>query len=155
MATYSELLKDPRWQKRRLEVLDRDKFECQLCLDSLRTLHIHHKTYNKNGAPWDVPSSELITYCEECHRLVEFIKTKRKEVDEFLYKGIDLNSGFYIGWRRNPVVAFINTHPVHRGLTVFIMEGSTRKYSEVPLTISVSRLNSIHNAIKRLSDGSY
>ena len=30
---YSEKLKDPRWQKKRLEILERDNFRCQYCGD--------------------------------------------------------------------------------------------------------------------------
>ena len=42
---YYEKFKDPRWQKKRLEVLQRDEFMCQICLDTSSTLHIHHRRY--------------------------------------------------------------------------------------------------------------
>lgn len=70
--TYKEKLLDPRWQKKRLEILDRDNFTCQCCGDKTKTLNIHHKSYYNN--PWDVISSELITYCVDCHILMEYIK---------------------------------------------------------------------------------
>jgi hypothetical protein len=38
--TYSEKLKDPRWQKKRLEVMKRDDFKCKLCNDETTTLQI-------------------------------------------------------------------------------------------------------------------
>lgn len=63
---YAEKLKDPRWQKRRLEVLGRDEFTCQHCFDSESTLHVHHRAYG-NGDPWDVPDCYLVTLCAECH----------------------------------------------------------------------------------------
>jgi len=69
--TYAEKLKDPRWQKKRLKVLNRDEFTCQCCGDSKSTLHVHHFLYEKN--PWDVEDHALITICEKCHQF-EHIK---------------------------------------------------------------------------------
>ena len=65
--SYSKKLKDPRWQKRRLDILSRDKFTCKLCLTETETLHVHHKRYIKGGEPWDAPDSALVTLCETCH----------------------------------------------------------------------------------------
>jgi hypothetical protein len=67
---YSDLLKDPRWQKKRLEIMKRDKFTCQLCTDTKSTLHIHHKEYIKGKDPWDYSDNILITLCEFCHNLI-------------------------------------------------------------------------------------
>lgn len=69
MSSYSEKLKDPRWQKLRLQVMERDGFACQLCFSTEKTLHIHHLTYRRN--PWQSELSELITLCEDCHAQVE------------------------------------------------------------------------------------
>lgn len=69
--TYKEKLLDPRWQRRRLEVLERDEFTCQYCESTTKTLHIHHFTYAKSGNPWDVDHSALITLCEDCHYVEE------------------------------------------------------------------------------------
>lgn len=66
--TYSEKLKHPKWQKKRLEILQRDKFKCKLCFDTETELHIHHSKYTKE--PWDAPSKDLITYCKHCHLLI-------------------------------------------------------------------------------------
>ncbi len=63
--SYSELLKDPRWQKKRLEVLNSDDFQCQWCGDKETTLHVHHFVYK--GKPWEVELGDLATICEECH----------------------------------------------------------------------------------------
>lgn len=65
--TYSELLKDPRWQRKRLEILNRDEFRCQACMDSESTLHVHHKHYVKGRLPWEYEEFELVTLCESCH----------------------------------------------------------------------------------------
>jgi hypothetical protein len=69
--TYSEKLKDPRWQKRRLEVMDRDKFTCRKCNEATKTLNVHHRYYRKGAAPWEYPIEALITLCEPCHKEVE------------------------------------------------------------------------------------
>lgn len=67
--TYQEKLLDPRWQRRRLEILNRDEFTCKCCKNRESTLHIHHLVYNVNGNPWDVDDAGLITLCEDCHHL--------------------------------------------------------------------------------------
>ena len=72
--TYSEKLKDPRWQKKRLEVLSRDEWKCQECGEKERTLHVHHKTYVYGKAPWDYNSNNLLTLCEDCHHDEDFHK---------------------------------------------------------------------------------
>jgi hypothetical protein len=62
---YSEKLRDPRWQRKRLEVMQRDKFTCLACGDKASTLNVHHKQYH--GDPWDAPMPSLETLCEACH----------------------------------------------------------------------------------------
>jgi 5-methylcytosine-specific restriction endonuclease McrA len=63
--TYSEKLKDPRWQRKRLRVFDRAKWKCEKCGDSKTELHVHHTKYS--GNPWDVPLSKLQCLCSKCH----------------------------------------------------------------------------------------
>lgn len=73
--SYSEKLKDPRWQKKRLEILGRDNFTCKSCGSQENTLHVHHFTYQKGKEPWDYPDNNFITLCEFCHADEEqFIK---------------------------------------------------------------------------------
>jgi len=67
MTTYQEKLKDPRWQKKRLEILERDNWACQSCADTESTLFVHHKRHIKGTEPWDHPNEYFITLCEECH----------------------------------------------------------------------------------------
>ena len=57
----------PRWQKKRLEIFERDGWECQRCFSNDSTLAVHHKKYNPNTDPWDYDSSLLVTLCEDCH----------------------------------------------------------------------------------------
>lgn len=67
MSSYSEKLKDPRWQRKRLEVLHRDDFTCLDCGDNESTLHVHHCLYISSHEPWDYENDELRTLCETCH----------------------------------------------------------------------------------------
>lgn len=62
---YAWKLKDPRWQRRKTEILTRDDFTCRDCKAKDKTLHVHHLRYS--GEPWDAPSDDLITLCLVCH----------------------------------------------------------------------------------------
>jgi hypothetical protein len=101
---YSEKLKDPRWQKKRLEIMQRDEFKCQICFHDDRTLHIHHYFYENYKEPWDYDNDTLITLCETCHsrekearttaesRLLDILKKRKfNAVDLFL-----LSDGFEV-----------------------------------------------------------
>jgi 5-methylcytosine-specific restriction endonuclease McrA len=70
--SYSEKLKDPKWQKKRLEVLSRDEFTCKVCGCNTKTLHVHHFVYDEN--PWDTKESDLLTLCKDCHGLVHEVE---------------------------------------------------------------------------------
>lgn len=65
--TYAEKLKDPRWQKKRLCVMQRAQFKCEACSRANETLHIHHLIYPKGKEPWDVEDRWLECLCESCH----------------------------------------------------------------------------------------
>lgn len=100
---YIEKLKDPRWQKKRLEVLNRDEWCCQHCYDNESTLCVHHKKYLPGKEPWDYPLEYFITLCESCHE--EETETRqsieKNLIDELKLKFpsscdvLDLVSGFY------------------------------------------------------------
>lgn len=78
--SYLAKLRDPRWQKRRLLILNRDQWECQRCGDSESTLHVHHLWYD--GEPWDVPDDALVTLCEPCHE--DEASTRRQSESELI-----------------------------------------------------------------------
>ena len=84
--TYSEKLRDPKWQKMRLEVMERDDFTCVQCGDSASTLNVHHCYYKYGRDPWEYEVDSLITLCETCHKYEsEFVKSKpdRMSLDTF------------------------------------------------------------------------
>jgi hypothetical protein len=70
IMTYQEKLKDPRWQRKRLEILNRDDFTCKGCGSKDRTLHVHHFRYVKGCDPWDYGAADLVTLCDRCHLAV-------------------------------------------------------------------------------------
>jgi len=80
MKTYSEKLKDPRWQKKRLEILNRDNFTCRACTESEEMLIVHHISYD-NCEPWEYENIKLVTLCEDCHETMRWIDKFSKEFD--------------------------------------------------------------------------
>jgi len=85
---YALKLKDPGWQKRRLEILGRDEWTCQKYYGSEHTLHVHHRWYENGKAPWDAPDEALVALCEMCHKE----ETKRR-------RGVE--AGFVLALRRH------------------------------------------------------
>lgn len=66
--TYAELLRDPRWQRRRLEIFQRDGWVCTGCADTANELHVHHKRYERGRKPWEYDDEDLVTLRKDCHR---------------------------------------------------------------------------------------
>jgi 5-methylcytosine-specific restriction endonuclease McrA len=64
---YSEQYRHPNWQKKRLEVLERDNWTCQECGSSEKQLHVHHYSYVKGEEVYNIPHQLLDTLCYECH----------------------------------------------------------------------------------------
>jgi uncharacterized protein YlaI len=72
--TYSDKLKSPKWQKKRLEILNLHKFKCDECKSEVKTLHVHHRFYLKGREPWEYDNDVFQVLCEDCHE-----KTHKKE----------------------------------------------------------------------------
>jgi len=100
MMTYSEKLKDPRWQKKRLKIFERDKFTCQKCADKETTLHVHHRIYLRGKDPWDYPDNCLVTLCEPCHQIETDIASTNQKIliDELLKVGVYSSDMDYFGY---------------------------------------------------------
>ena len=78
--TYSEQIKHPKWQKKRLEILERDEFRCTNCDSKDDTLHVHHYLYKKDRKIWEYNNKYLTTLCDECHSNWHTINDKIKEI---------------------------------------------------------------------------
>lgn len=100
--TYSEKLRDPRWQKKRLQILNRDKFKCVYCGDKETELQIHHLKYS--GEPWEADNKLLITLCKECHLGIEFVNIP------YVKKIIKLR---YVGSAGEDIVCLLIKHTLH------------------------------------------
>ncbi|HUD10853.1 MAG TPA: hypothetical protein VMS08_00460 [Candidatus Saccharimonadia bacterium] len=64
---YAIKLQDARWQKKRLEVFERDKWKCRYCGGD-QLLQAHHIKYEFGRDPWDYPLHYFITLCDGCHK---------------------------------------------------------------------------------------
>lgn len=94
--TYSEKLRDPRWQKKRLKILERDNWECQYCCEKTKTFHVHHLYYEHGREPWEYPDESLKTLCFECHEweerhFLQVIDEIKKNSKESLCCSLDLD----------------------------------------------------------------
>lgn len=65
--TYSEQLRHPYWQRKRLEALQAADFACSGCGRKEKTLHVHHKRYVKGRLAWEYSLAELEVLCADCH----------------------------------------------------------------------------------------
>lgn len=91
-TAYSEKLRDPRWQKKRLLILERDKWACQICGDDKSTLNVHHRWYEPGQEPWDATDLQLVTLCDDCHKSES---ENRRSAEEHLLRV--LKSRFFSG----------------------------------------------------------
>ncbi len=82
---FFDQYKDPRWQEKRLSIMQSDGFRCRRCHSKDKELHVHHLKYKKNSKPWEYPNSNLVTLCESCHEEFHALKTELNfNVDKFL-----------------------------------------------------------------------
>jgi hypothetical protein len=97
--TYAQQLRDRRWQRKRLEILERDQWcckhpECTKPEDDAVMLVVHHRVYHAGKMPWEYEDPDLLTLCERCHGKVHNLETKpptQFELGEF-YSWRELSS---------------------------------------------------------------
>ena len=95
---YAELLKDPRWQKKRLEIFQRENFECEWCGSKDNPLTVHHDYYRYGKTPWEYPDTSLHCLCEECHGIVtKWKKEIKKHTEELLIDNLTQLLGYIVG----------------------------------------------------------
>ncbi len=73
---YEDQLKDPRWQRRRLEKMNACGFQCEMCGDGEEELNIHHEEYINYRAPWSYDDTQLLCLCRTCHTIAHLPKHK-------------------------------------------------------------------------------
>lgn len=111
--TYKDKLRNPKWQKKRLEVLNRDQFTCCLCGDKDTELHVHHKKYT--GEPWEAELSDLKTVCKDCHKVIHDHKIDNLEHPFKIYKTSDEATGedylVYVGVDEVTIYQYTDGYP--------------------------------------------
>jgi 5-methylcytosine-specific restriction endonuclease McrA len=73
--TYSQKLRSPLWQKKRLEICQRDGWRCVFCGSDSKNLQVHHLIYKRRD-PWDYPDYLYQTLCEDCHQIRQELTDK-------------------------------------------------------------------------------
>jgi hypothetical protein len=96
MSDYNKLLRDPKWQKRRLEIMSLDEFTCRMCYNDAETLNVHHLIYFKDRKPWEYEDQHLITLCEHCHKIQRSISLQKIFADLSINNSTALYVGFYL-----------------------------------------------------------
>lgn len=78
-ATYQKKLIHPKWQQKRLEIINRDNCTCRFCSDKNTQLDVHHKYYKPGAEPWEYDSSALVSVCRPCHQCITYLVEKGHE----------------------------------------------------------------------------
>lgn len=125
VETYSDKLKNPKWQRCRLEVMQRDNFTCTLCGDDRTTLNVHHEDYS--GNPWEISHELLKTVCQHCHAVIHKLSE---------YKITNIHKKISINRRCWEVVALTTTDTVY--LYLFF---DTNEYTDKTEIITVTPNN--------------
>ena len=100
LNNYGKKLKDNRWQRKRLEIMSRDGFECQKChVSDHGMLAVHHRHYIPGREPWDYPGELLVTLCNNCHKQEEAIVPKVQDV---------LNALHFWGYFNTEIIDVLN-----------------------------------------------
>lgn len=106
-SEYFEKFKSPKWQAKRLEILNRDGFKCTRCNDNKETLHVHHRIYYKHLEPWEYDNHLLTTLCDICHTAHHEEYVSNRFLD-FLHKNgltemnLEIEESCYFSLKRNP-----------------------------------------------------
>ncbi len=148
MSTYSEKLKNPLWQKKRLEILQRDEFTCKLCSDTQTELHVHHKSYKHGNDPWEYEDSNFETYCKFCHKLVEYYKHTDFEpiiLGKKLNEEMDLVLITCIVYNKNTNIYGVD-------IRYFTQDGEVESYINLPED-TIKTISSLLDLSKKITNG--
>lgn len=85
--TYNTKLKNPLWQRKRLEVFNKDNWACVQCNSKDKELQVHHVDYISDIEPWNYPLDMLVTLCVDCHK----IEIGRHKVEKIMLTSLKMN----------------------------------------------------------------
>ncbi len=142
--TYAEKLKTGQWQERRLEIMKRDDFRCQLCKEK-DFLHVHHIKYLTGKDPWESPDDDLVTYCESCHTCVELaVKIEKRMGKNYLDRPIIATLKCYLSKDQLMGIAAIRSNG-----TLIFFYGDNREF-EIAFGLQpdeLGQLYKLHNSL--------
>jgi 5-methylcytosine-specific restriction endonuclease McrA len=72
---YINYIRSAEWKAKRLQVLTRDKYLCQVCKKKLAT-QVHHKTYARFGHEL---LEDLLSACRSCHGILSRLSRPRPQ----------------------------------------------------------------------------
>lgn len=81
-TSYSERLRHPKWQKRRLQIMERDGWKCSSCGVDDQPLNVHHRRYIRGREPWEYCDLDLMTLCDKCHAMTHRVIDAFRNVPE-------------------------------------------------------------------------
>lgn len=92
--SYTDDIKEPLWQKRRVLIFERDGYKCQCPQHKGRqySLEVHHIDYIPGNKIWEYPDDMLITLCKACHSK----ENERSGAEKYLINALKMK-GFFIG----------------------------------------------------------
>jgi 5-methylcytosine-specific restriction endonuclease McrA len=80
LRTWKVQREDPRWQKKKAEICERDNWTCKMCGDTDSQLSVHHSFYMPRRAIWDYPNKSLHCLCWSCHQKAQSTKEALDEL---------------------------------------------------------------------------
>ncbi len=72
MLSYKEQLQHPNWQRKRLEIFQRDDFTCQICGATDKQIQVHHLYYLPGTHVWEYDDEAMKTVCNEHHEQLTY-----------------------------------------------------------------------------------
>ena len=106
--SFSEQYKSLKWQKKRLEILERDNFRCLSCGATDKQLHVHHCNYYKGEAIYESSQSLLVTLCEDCHKSAHDVKSRISHWAGCVLANSLLNYGDFVFSDVENIVSFMS-----------------------------------------------
>src|SRR5437016_1991470 len=96
--SYSEHRRHPKWQKKRLKIVEAAGFKCQECGADDVILNVHHSYYKNGRAVWDYPDESLKCLCENCHKKIQEIQNRlHQQINKLNYNGLLRLLGYALG----------------------------------------------------------
>lgn len=128
--TYRDKLKDPRWQRVRLNVWDRAGDCCESCGNSRKQLDVHHFYYERGLDPWDYPLESLALLCQDCH---ESWHARKAKIDKLLARTSTLDLDRIIGLMEGALSAWNTTDRyIDKGTDALVVVGVIRGFWTPP-----------------------